>query len=160
MVTIKKLGSDILREIGTLSRSIHSISDLRFKELKLQKGQFTFLTRICENQGISLVNLSDLLKVDKTTTTKAIQKLIEAGYIDKKRDDFDKRIWRLFPREKALEIYSFIIDEENRNIEICFADMSAEEKILVRKLIKKMSGNIEKSWSDLVKNKNDLGGSI
>ena len=66
------MNSDILREIGTLSRCIHFISDVKFKEISLQKGQFTFLTRICENQGINQIDLSNLLKVDKTTTTKAI----------------------------------------------------------------------------------------
>ncbi|WP_376774609.1 MarR family winged helix-turn-helix transcriptional regulator [Clostridium thailandense] len=89
---MKTLDSHILREIGTLFRCIHSISDIKFKEINLQKGQFIFLTRICENQGINQIDLSNLLKVDKTTTTKAIQKLIEAGYIEKKRDDNDKRI--------------------------------------------------------------------
>ncbi|MFL0195868.1 MarR family winged helix-turn-helix transcriptional regulator [Clostridium sp. WILCCON 0269] len=146
---MKALDSDVLREIGTLSRCIHSISDLKFKELNLQKGQFTFLTRICENQGINQIDLSNLLKVDKTTTTKAIQKLIEAGYIYKKRDDIDKRMWRLYPREKALKIYTFIIEEENKNIEVCFNSFSVEEKELVSKLVKKMRKNIENDWKEI-----------
>ncbi|WP_411681287.1 MarR family winged helix-turn-helix transcriptional regulator [Clostridium thailandense] len=127
------------------------MSDIKFKEIKLQKGQFIFLTRICENQGINQIDLSNLLKVDKTTTTKATQKLIEAGYIDKKRDDVDKRIWRLYPKEKALEVYSFIIEEENRNIKICFNNFSAEEKELVNKLVKKMRENIENDWKETKK---------
>ncbi|AWI03444.1 MarR family transcriptional regulator [Clostridium drakei] len=146
---MKDLDSHILREIGTLSRCIHSISDLKFKEINLQKGQFTFLTRICENQGINQIDLSNLLKVDKTTTTKAIQKLIEAGYIDKKRDDIDKRMWRLYPKEKALEVYTFIIEEENRNIEACFKNFNSEEKELVSKLVKKMRENIESDWKEI-----------
>lgn len=32
-----------------------------------------------------------MLKVDKTTTTKAVQKLIELGYINKEQDESDKR---------------------------------------------------------------------
>ncbi|MBV7273663.1 MarR family transcriptional regulator [Clostridiaceae bacterium UIB06] len=124
------------------------MSDIKFKEINLQKGQFIFLTRICENQGINQIDLSNLLKVDKTTTTKATQKLIEAGYIDKKRDHIDKRIWRLYPKEKALKVYSFIIEEENRNIEICFNNFSAEEKELVNKLVKKMRENIENDWKE------------
>ncbi|WP_416101115.1 MarR family winged helix-turn-helix transcriptional regulator [Clostridium carboxidivorans] len=117
--------------------------------MHLQKGQFTFLTRICENQGINQIDLSNLLKVDKTTTTKAIQKLIEAGYIDKKRDDIDKRMWRLYPKEKALEVYTFIIEEENRNIEVCFKNFNSEEKELVNKLVKKMRENIESDWKEI-----------
>ncbi|MCT8976655.1 MarR family transcriptional regulator [Clostridium sp. CX1] len=132
-----------------LSRCIHSISDIKFKEINLQKGQFIFLTRICENPGINQIDLSTLLKVDKTTTTKAIQKLIEADYIDKKRDDIDKRMWRLYPKEKGLDIYSFIIDEENRNIKVCFQNFSKEEKELACQLVKKMRENIENDWKEI-----------
>mgnify|MGYP001164635328 CR=1 FL=1 len=135
--------------MGTLSRCIHYISDLKFKEINLQKGQFTFLTRICENQGINQIDLSNLLKVDKTTTTKAIQKLIEVGYIYKKRDDIDKRMWRLYPNEKALETYTFIIQEENRNIGVCLNNFSIEEKELISKLIKRMRENIESDWKKI-----------
>mgnify|MGYP000971730839 FL=1 len=149
VLTIIALNSDILREIGALSRCINSINDVKFKEINLQKGQFTFLTRICENHGINLIDLSNLLKVDKTTTTKAIQKLIEAGYIYKERDAVDKRIWRLYPMEKALEVYAFIIGEENRSIEICLNNFTSEEKELVNNLVKKMRENIENHWREI-----------
>ena len=76
-----KLHNDLLRDIGTLARTIHYLHDLHFKELALQRGQFIFLTRICENTGINQNDLSLLLKVDKSTTAKAVQKLTAAGYI-------------------------------------------------------------------------------
>ncbi|CAH2213038.1 MarR family winged helix-turn-helix transcriptional regulator [Tepidibacter aestuarii] len=146
---IIKLHSHILREVGTLSRTIHAISDMKFKKLNLQKGQFIFLTRICENPGISLMQLSILLKVDKTTTTKVIQKLMNEGYINKEKDEVDKRIYRLFPTEKVLNIYNSVIEEENRNIEICFKGFTDEEKSVVYELIKKMKENIEANWHEL-----------
>ena len=61
-----KLHNDLLRDIGTLARTIHYLHDLHFKELALQRGQFIFLTRICENTGINQNDLSLLLKVDKS----------------------------------------------------------------------------------------------
>ena len=79
-----KLHNDLLRDIGTLARTIHYLHDLHFKELALQRGQFIFLTRICENTGINQNDLSLLLKVDKSTTAKAVQKLTAAGSQQKK----------------------------------------------------------------------------
>jgi len=146
---IIKLDNYILREIGTLSRCIHTISDTKFKELNLQKGQFIFLTRVCENPGINQIDLSNLLKVDKTTTTKAIQKLIATGYIRKTRDDLDKRMWRLYAEKKGLEIYPLVIEEENRNIAVCFTNFTEEEKESVQQLVKKMRQNIENKWKIL-----------
>ncbi|MBR0599018.1 MarR family winged helix-turn-helix transcriptional regulator [Sinanaerobacter chloroacetimidivorans] len=146
-----QLHSPILREIGALSRTIHAISDVKLKEHHLQKGQFIFLTRICENPGISLIQLSILLKVDKTTTTKAIQKLIGKGYAMKENHETDKRVYSLSPTEKGLEIYNAVIEEENKNIQICFQDFTEKERVLVYELVKKMRENIDTSWCELKK---------
>jgi DNA-binding MarR family transcriptional regulator len=143
---MKQLDCNILREIGTLSRCIHSICDIKFRELNLQKGQYIYLTRICENPGINLIDLTMLLKVDKTSTTKAIQKLEAEGYIERKKDVYDKRVVGLYPSKKGLKWYDDIIDEENRNISICLRDFSKEEKKVVTQLIIKMSNNIESEW--------------
>lgn len=145
---MEKLTNDILREIGSLSRAIHSISDIKYKELKLQKGQFTFLTRICENPGINFIDLSNMLKVDKTTTTKAVQKLIKVGYVDKIQDETDKRGYNLFPTQKSIEVYDLIIKEENRNIEVCLDKFTESEKMVINQLVKRMSKNIETDWNN------------
>jgi Transcriptional regulators len=144
--SIKQLNNEILREIGALSRTVHAKSDLKFKEYQLQKGQFIFLTRICENQGINYIQLSNMLRVDKTTTTKAVQKLIANGYIQKAQDESDNRAYKLYPTPKAMELYELVIEEENTNIGICFKDFSMEEMTMVYELVKRMSNNIESVW--------------
>lgn len=132
--------------MGTLARCVQSISDIKFRELNLQRGQFIFLTRICEYPGINFMELSNMLKVDKATTTKAVQKLMTEEYIVRKRDLNDKRMWHLFPSAKAEEVYNYIIQEENRRIVSCLADFSDEEKKMAEHLIKRMGQNIEQDW--------------
>lgn len=146
---ICKLKNEMLREVGMLARCIQSISDIKFREIKLQRGQFIFLTRVCEYPGINLVDLSNILKVDKATTTKAIQKLMDEGYVLRERGSEDKRMWHLFPSAKAQNIYPYIIEEENRNIENCFNGFTAEEKETVYHLLKRMRENIEQDWKEL-----------
>lgn len=101
---------------------------MKYRELSLQKGQFIFLTRICENKGINFIELSKILTVDKSTTTKAVKKLIEAGYINKEQDEKDKREYKLYPTKKALEVYDLIITEENRNIDICMEGLTKKKE--------------------------------
>ena len=80
------LRSPLLREIGAIYRSIQSIMELRFRNKQLQRGQFIFLTRICEHPGIKQVELTRMCRVDKGTTAKAVRKLMEAGYVLRKPD--------------------------------------------------------------------------
>lgn len=143
---MKKLECKVLRFVGTLSRAINSKADLKYKQFDLQKGQYMFLTRVCENPGINFVDLSDMLKVDKTTTTKAVNKLIDIGYLNKQQDERDKREYKLTPTKKALEVYEFIIEEESRQLEISFKGFSEKEKQMAIELIKRMSENIEEYW--------------
>jgi DNA-binding MarR family transcriptional regulator len=149
---MKELECKVLRFIGTLARTINSKADLKFKQFNLQKGQYMFLTRVCENPGINFVDLSNMIKVDKTTTTKAVKKLIDIGYLNKQQDESDKREYKLTPTKKALEIYEFIIEEESKKLEISFKGFSEEDKQMATELIKRMSENIEEYWID-IKNK-------
>lgn len=143
-----KLNSQMLRDVGGLTRAIHSMSDLKYKKFNLQKGQFTFLTRLCEHPGINLKDLTAMLKVDKGTTTKAIQKLEEAGYVKKIQNERDKREFNLQPTEKALEIYDMIIAEENRNLQVCFEGMTPEEIRQIEELIRRMYKNVDRDWQE------------
>lgn len=141
-----ELKSEILREVGVLARTVQSLSDIKFKEYNLQRGQFIFMTRIAENPGMSLIELTNLLKVDKATTTKAIQKLVHEGYVQKERREKDKRSWQLYPTRKGEEIYEVIIQVENQHVEMCLKGLDSSEIALINQLIRNMRVNIEKRW--------------
>lgn len=92
---------EILREVGMIARALDSISNIEFKELDLTKGQYLYLVRIYENPGIIQEKLSEMIKVDRTTAARAIQKLEIQGFIEKKDDETNRKIKRLFTTEKV-----------------------------------------------------------
>ena len=140
------LNHQFLREVGAVARCVQSLSDVAFKKLTLQRGQFVFLTRICESPGLHLLELSHLLKVDKATATKAVQKLEAEGYVRKEQNQTDKRMVHLFPTERAQEVYPELIAEENRYLACCFTGMTKEEQALAETLIERIRENIETEW--------------
>jgi len=141
--------STAIRNVGTIARCIQAIIDCEFKRFNLEKGQFYFLSRVCENEGISQIDLSTMMKVDKATTTKAIQKMQEKGLIEKKRDMTDKRIWKLYPTQKAMEIYPLLIEEENEDASICFSGLNKDEIAIVSEALEKMKRNINCKWETI-----------
>lgn len=84
--------ADVLREIGMIARALDSISNSEFKEMDLNRGQYLYLVRICENPGIIQEQLAELIKVDRTTISRAIKRLEEKGFIDRLADDTNKKI--------------------------------------------------------------------
>lgn len=149
----ERMNIDILREVGMISRCIHSICDIRYKEIGLEKGQFLFVVRVLENPGINQETLSELLKVDKTTVAKALKKLSEKGYINKKRSEHDGRAFELYPTEKAEEVKAFLMDIEYDVNRDALAGLSDDEQASLYEQLKTMRLKIEETWQDVRRNR-------
>lgn len=121
------LESTIFREIDNLARHINNTYESIFKKYGLHRGQFAFISRIVENKSINLKELAKTIRVDKTTVTKAIQKLEDSGYINKKIDLIDNRMIHLTPTEQGIKIYEEIIAEKNSLLHTVISKFNATE---------------------------------
>lgn len=91
--------------IAHLSAQIYRHSQMYMLK-KLQKynlgiGQLHFLKKLYVNDGINQEQLAKSLNYSKATSTRAIQKLEEEGYITRKRDVNDKRAYNVFLTDKG-----------------------------------------------------------
>lgn len=141
---------EILREIGMIARSLDSISNIEFKELDLTKGQYLYLVRICEQPGIIQEKLAEMIKVDRTTAARAIQKLELQGLIEKRNDTANKKIKLLFPTPKGLDVYPFLKREGEHSNKVALSGLSEEETNMLYQLLSRVRKNVEADW-DLVK---------
>jgi DNA-binding MarR family transcriptional regulator len=137
---------EILREIGMIARALDSISNIEFKEYDLTKGQYLYLVRICENPGIIQEKLAEMIKVDRTTAARAIKKLEINGFIEKKEDQHNKKIKKLFPTEKGKNVYPFIRRENDYSNRVALAGFSEEEIETIFTLLQRVRKNVEIDW--------------
>ncbi|MDQ0159556.1 MarR family winged helix-turn-helix transcriptional regulator [Alkalibacillus salilacus] len=144
---------EILREIGMISRALDSISNIEFKEYDLVKGQYLYIVRICENPGIIQEKLAEMIKVDRTTAARAIKNLERNGFVEKKSDQHNKKIKKLFPTEKGEKVYPFIIRENEYSNSVALEGFSESEIETISNFLQRVRRNIEKDW-ELVKKGN------
>lgn len=144
---------EVLREIGMIARALDSISNIEFKEYNLTKGQYLYLVRIFENPGIIQEELADMIKVDKTTLSRALKKLELNGFIIKNSDEKNKKNKKLYTTKKGDEVYKFIKRENDYSNNMALKDFSEEEEVLIAGLLYKLRKNVEKDW-DYVKKGN------
>ena len=71
----------VLREIGIIARALDSIANIEFRDIELARGQYLYLVRIAENPGIIQEELSELLKVDRSTVARSVKKLEAKGLV-------------------------------------------------------------------------------
>lgn len=147
---------DILREIGMIARALDSISNIEFKEIDLTKGQYLYLVRICEHPGIIQEKLAEMIKVDRTTAARAIKKLEMTGFIEKKNDESNKKIKKLFPTAKGENVYPFIKREHKHSNHVALDGFSESEVESLYNLLQRVRKNVEIDWEYVKKgNKRD-----
>ncbi|HAP8773224.1 TPA: MarR family transcriptional regulator [Enterococcus faecium] len=139
--------AEILRDIGMIARALDSISNIEFKEVDLTRGQYLYLVRICENPGIIQEKLAEMIKVDRTTTARAIKKLESNGMIERLEDKENKKIKKLYPTKKGAEIYPFIIRENNYSNAVALNGLSDEEAKQLEYLLNKVCKNFSEDWN-------------
>ncbi|MNE87975.1 transcriptional regulator SlyA [compost metagenome] len=102
--------------------------------------------RICENPGIIQEKLAEMIKVDRTTAARAIQKLEVNGFIEKKEDTHNQKIKKLFPTEKGENVYPFIKKENDYSNAVALEGFSQKEAETIFNLLQRVRNNIEKDW--------------
>nr|WP_321292416.1 MarR family transcriptional regulator [uncultured Trichococcus sp.] len=138
--------AEILREIGIIARALDSIANIEFKEYDLTRGQYLYLIRICENPGIIQEKLAEMIKVDRTTASRAIKKLESNGFIAKKADPENKKIKHIFPTEKGKEVFPNISKENEHSEQVALQGLSEDESALLIGLLQKVRKNVEGDW--------------
>lgn len=137
---------DILREIGSISRMLESIANIEFKEVQLSKGQYIYLVRIFENEGIIPERLAERIKVDRTTLSRAVKNLEENGFILKESDKENKKIKHLYTTAKGKQAVQLIIRENNYSNKVAIQQLSALERKNLAEMLKKIKSSVEVDW--------------
>ena len=146
---MKKLSKKrkLTRKLININRCLGAIYQEQYSQFSLTRGQHSFLIRIYENPGINQEGISSLIKVDRSTTTKAISKLCRQGLITKTRKKNNKKEWELNVTEEGeriiLELEPFL-DKTQTKI---YKGLSQEELSTLSMLLSKVEENALNEWA-------------
>lgn len=129
---------DIIRTIGAVTRTIQIDSNNHFKELGLNNNLFIYIIRVCEKPGMFLGELADNVQIDRTTAFRTIKKLATLGYFELKKDAINQKIKRVYPTEKAMDIYPQLHEYEQKQSDFLLSNLSTEEIAQLKQLMAKL----------------------
>ncbi len=129
---------DIIRTIGAVTRTIQIDSNNHFKELGLNNNLFIYIIRVCEKPGMFLGQLADNVQIDRTTAFRTIKKLATLGYFELKKDAVNQKIKRVYPTEKAMDIYPQLHEYEQKQSDFLLSNLSTEEIAQLKQLMAKL----------------------
>ncbi|MEG3122316.1 MarR family winged helix-turn-helix transcriptional regulator [Sphingomonas sp. GB1N7] len=87
--------------IGDVSRLMRRRFDERARAIGVTRQQWHTLTKLSRVEGINQGGLADLLEVEPISLCRMIDRLEEAGLVERRRDPNDRRAWRIFITDKA-----------------------------------------------------------
>lgn len=128
----------IIRTIGAITRTIQMDSNQHFKEMGLNNNLFIYIIRICEEPGMFLGQLADAIQIDRTTSFRTIQKLVKQGFFELRKDEKNHKIKRIFPSQKAMEIYPQLHVYEQAQSDLLLSQLTSKETQELALLLSKL----------------------
>lgn len=98
-----------------------------------------YLFHICRSPGISQEQLSEHIMVNKSNVARKLSALENAGWIKRTVSETDKRIYQIYPTEKALDMLPEIKTLMKSWNELILEDLSEEEKETLFKILPKIA---------------------
>lgn len=134
--------TQLFRTLGAISRQATTSANQQVKPYGLDNNLFQYLMRIVENEGITQVELTNLIKVDKTTLSRALQKLERHGYLVKVPNPTNKKYKLLYPTDSGREVYNQLYQVEQGIIKQALRPLTPTDRIQLATLLQKISASL------------------
>ena len=122
---------DLDHSFGFLVNDVARLLGRRFehngRRLGLTRAQCRTLGYLARNEGVNQAGLADLLEIRPMTLVRQIDRMEDAGWIERRADPADRRARRLFLTAKARPVLGRIWHVANETRDEALARLSAAE---------------------------------
>ena len=136
---------DLPFEIGETAHALRRAFDRRAAALGVTRAQWKVLLRLTRMPGLRQVELADMLDVEPITLSRIVDRLEEAGHVERVADPADRRAWRLQVTEKAKPLVAKLRALGSELVEDAFAGLAPEDIERVREVLARVRENIAAS---------------
>ncbi len=112
-------------------------------EIGIYHGQPPMLFILNKKNGQSQKELADMLNVKPSTITVMLGRMEKAGLVERRQDDEDQRISRVYITEEGKKVCEKAREVMKNLEEECFGNLLAEEKVILRRLLLQIRDNLQ-----------------
>ena len=116
--------------------------DQRSKSLGLTRAQCQALAYLVYHEGINQSGLADLLELEPISVARLIDRMAQAGWVERRPDPQDRRAWRLFITEKAKPLFAEMIEVGREVRAEALAGFTTEEGDRIMELLLRTRRNL------------------
>lgn len=135
--------------IHDVSRGIRYGFDARARKLGVTRPQWRALLALARREGITQSELAELLDVERITLCRMIDRMADAGLVERRADPADRRVWRLHLTEKAHPLVQKLCEigeDVERELLAC---LTSAEQLILRETLVRVRNHSKKTDNDI-----------
>jgi len=129
-------------EIAETAHAMRRSFDRRAAALGVTRAQWKVLFRLTREPGLRQVELADKLDVEPITLSRIIDRLAEAGLVERTPDPADRRAWRLQVTETAQPLIKKLRKLAEGLVDDAFKGLSSDELEVMRINLMRIRDNL------------------
>ncbi|MBT3363414.1 MAG: MarR family transcriptional regulator [Chloroflexi bacterium] len=131
--------------IARLYRSSQNHHASKLAKLQIGRGQHSFLLVLFRKDGISQDNLARILHMNKAAVARALLKLEQNGYIERRKDEADLRNNYVYLTKKAKDIKQQLFEVVDAWTDTLAAGLTDADRDSLIELLKRMGDNADRA---------------
>lgn len=128
--------------LGDTSRLFRKAFDGHARAKGITGLQWRLMAYLTRNQGIHQSGLADLLEVEPITLSRMVDRLAEAGMVERRPDPQDRRTNRLYLTDKADPVIAELRASGEVVIAQAMQGIDADEQVVLARLVARMRANL------------------
>jgi len=141
---VSNQNNDRVQGISIVNRIIQNDLKRNVKQYGLNENNYFFIFFINDHPGASQDELTRTMFLDHSTITRAVAKLIKLGYLERRFDEHDKRISRLYLTAEGEALRKPLYELTQHAEDLAFNNLSDDERETVQTLLLKSALSHEK----------------
>ena len=137
---------DLNRSFGFVlhdtARLISKRYDQRAKSLGLTRAQTQLLAYLLYHEGINQARLADLLEIEPISLARLLDRMEQAGWVERRPDPKDRRAWLLYTTAKLKPVFAKMVEIGKEVRTEALAGLSADEREQIMELLLRVRGNL------------------
>jgi DNA-binding MarR family transcriptional regulator len=128
--------------IAQVARLMRRSFDERARSIGVTRPQWQVISLLARNEGINQGGLADLLEVEPITLGRMIDRLQEAGLVERRADPADRRAWRLYLAGPAANLIEQLRPLAEETLEFALDGVDAARRGELMTALDRMRANL------------------
>ncbi len=122
--------------------------DQRVKPLGLTRAQTQLLAYLVLHEGINQTRLADMLEIEPISLARLIDRMEQAGWVERRPDPKDRRAWLLFLTAKTKPMFTKMAEVGQEVRAEALQGFTAAERDQILELLLRVRRNLSRNFAE------------